>query len=169
MAKARAIPGLEEHDPYGVAAAKVLAVRTQELRDLSAGVLDTSEIDRLHDMRVTTRRLRAALEVFRPCFPKKRFNAVLREVKELADALGERRDRDVAIASLGELAERFSRPDRAGVESLIVWMKGEQARANEALAPFVEPGRIAELTERLAALAAEARRAAAPTNGTAPG
>ena len=55
-------------------------------------------------MRVATRRLRAALEVFEPCFPRKRHRKALKRVKALADALGERRDRDVAI----EFLERFA-------------------------------------------------------------
>ena len=40
-------------------------------------VLDVSDIERVHDMRVATRRLRAALEVFRPCFPRAEFKATL--------------------------------------------------------------------------------------------
>jgi len=32
---------------------------------------------------------RAAMEVFEPCFPRKRFRAALKQVKEIADALGE--------------------------------------------------------------------------------
>ena len=58
-------------------------------------------------MRVATRRLRAALEIFEPCFPAKPYDQALGEVKRLADALGERRDRDVAIAAL----PRLQRPD----------------------------------------------------------
>ena len=70
-------------------------VRAEEVFEHSDGVLDSGEIDRLHDMRVATRRLRAAMEVFEPCFPRKRFRKALKDVKALADALGERRDRDV--------------------------------------------------------------------------
>src|ERR1044072_3978505 len=102
MAKASAIPELGKDDAVPAAAAKVVAVRTRELADEAEGVLDTSDIERVHDMRVATRRLRAALEVFQPCFPKKRFRAALKEVKALADALGEPRDRDVHIADLTE-------------------------------------------------------------------
>ena len=54
-------------------------------------------------MRVATRRLRAAIEVFWPCFPPKQGKQILAEVKALADALGERRDRDVAIEALGDV------------------------------------------------------------------
>ena len=111
MAKARPIPGLHEDDPYALAAARVVVVRADELVELSANVLDTDDIERVHDMRVATRRLRAALEVFEPCFPRKPFTSALKDVKALADALGERRDRDVTIAALSEFT-RAHRPQR---------------------------------------------------------
>ena len=48
-----------------------VAVRAQELFEHADGVLDTADIERVHDMRVATRRLRAVLEIFAPCFPRK--------------------------------------------------------------------------------------------------
>ena len=62
----------------------------------SGGVLDVDEIENVHDMRVASRRLRAALEIFASCFDPEEHEQVLGEVKAIADALGERRDRDVA-------------------------------------------------------------------------
>src|SRR5437762_2524292 len=69
MAKARAIEGLAAEDPYAAAGAKIVAVRSREVADHSHDVLDVTDIERVHDMRVATRRLRAALEIFEPCFP----------------------------------------------------------------------------------------------------
>src|SRR4051812_43032982 len=105
MAKARPIPELGSDASFATAAAKIIAVRARELEDASENVLDVSDIERVHDMRVATRRLRAAMEVFETCFPKKRFRSTLKEVKALADALGERRDRDVHIADLTEFEQ----------------------------------------------------------------
>jgi CHAD domain-containing protein len=161
VAKARAIKDIEEDDAYGVAAAKVIEVRTRELVKHSDGVLDISDIERLHDMRVATRRLRAALEVFEACFPAKPFGAVLKDVKALADALGERRDRDVHIASLAEFSLAVGPQDKLGVESLIGRLGEEQRDANRALEPYVSEQRVAALAERLDELAAAAREAAA--------
>jgi CHAD domain-containing protein len=157
VAKAREIPGLSGDDSYAAAAAKVVEVRARELAQHSAGVLDVSDIERVHDMRVASRRLRAALEVFGPCFPRKRFKAALDDVKAVADALGERRDRDVAIAALEQFAAALPAPDRPGVSSLVAQLREEQRDANEALAPFVSRERLEGLTEQLLALAAEAR------------
>jgi CHAD domain-containing protein len=150
VAKAHPIDGLSEEDPYAAVAAKVLAVRAAELADHATGVLDTNDIERLHDMRVASRRLRAALEVFEPCFPRKQFKAALGEVKQLADTLGERRDRDVTIAALGEFAEAVGTADRAGVASLVADLRSEQAK--RALAPHVSEERLAALAARLGEL-----------------
>jgi CHAD domain-containing protein len=157
MAKAQAIEGISAADNYGEVAARVIFVRTAELVEQARNVLDTSDIERVHDMRVATRRLRAALEVFEPCFPPKAHRRALKRVKRLADGLGERRDRDVAIAALGDFSGRMRTADRAGVESLISELRDEQAQANAELAPLVEPERLARLTGRLEKLAASAR------------
>jgi CHAD domain-containing protein len=160
MARAREVPDLTCEDPYALAAAKVIEVRADELVERSAGVLDMSDIERLHDMRVASRRLRAALEIFEPCFPRKPFRAALREVKAVADALGGRRDRDVAIVALEDLAAKMSAPDRPGVELLVQRLQEEQAAANEALAEFVAEDRLAALRERLRELVGAVREKA---------
>jgi CHAD domain-containing protein len=161
VAKARAIGDLGEDDAYAVAAAKVVRVRTRELVEHSERVLDLSDIERLHDMRVATRRLRAALEVFEPCFPPTSYKSVLTDVKALADALGERRDRDVHIESLTEFSHAVGPQERLGVESLIERLGEEQRDANRALEPYVSEEQVADLAGRLDELAAGAREAAA--------
>ncbi len=122
---------------YAEAAARIVSVRAAELTEHAQGVLDTGDIERVHDMRVATRRLRAALEIFEPCFPAKAYGEALGEVKRLADALGERRDRDVAIAALRNFNDQMPAPDRRGVASLIEQLRDEQEEANRELAPLV--------------------------------
>jgi CHAD domain-containing protein len=149
MAKARAIDGLDPARPYGEAARRIVSVRADELADRSQGVLDITDVERVHDMRVATRRLRAALEAFEPCFPARLWRTTLEDVKRLADALGERRDRDVAIASLERFADSVSDPDAIGIRSLVAELQREQADANEALARHVTGERLEALDARL--------------------
>jgi CHAD domain-containing protein len=165
VAKARPIPGLRCEDSYELAAAKVVAVRAAELAEHSAGVLDTDDIERVHDMRVATRRLRAALEVFEPCFPPKRHRRALKDVKRLADALGERRDPDVAIEGLTEFAASVAAPDRPGVESLIAALRAEQCEANDRLEPYLAADWLAALGQRLQELVDSARGDAPDADG----
>ncbi len=158
MAKARDIVGIDRDMPYAAAAARVVAVRAAEVVEHATGVLDMGEIERVHDMRVATRRLRAALEVFKPCFPADELKGALREVKAIADALGERRDRDVTIATLEDFGRELAAPDRPGIESLVTKLRSEQAEANEDLAGFVDSARLEALRERLDSLVAAAER-----------
>ncbi len=162
MAKARPIPGLGKDDAFASVAARVVEIRAEELVEHSEGVLDLGDIERLHAMRVATRRLRAALEVFQPCFPKKRYRAVHREIKALADELGERRDRDVTLEQLDRFAAGLGAADRPGVRSLAAAVRDEQADANLKLAPSVTRERVEALAGRLADLADAARARVEP-------
>jgi CHAD domain-containing protein len=134
----------------------VVAVRAEEVFDHAPGVLDIDDIERVHDMRVATRRLRAALEVFEPCFPRKRWRRVRKRVGKLADALGERRDRDVAIGFLEGCAGDLSGADLEALGALIGELRAEQLQANEELATFVRAKRLEKLRRRLDELVAEA-------------
>ena len=156
MAKARDIPGLEAQLPYGEAAARTVAVRAEELFDHAAGVLDTTDIERVHDMRVATRRLRAVLEIYEPCFPRKQLRSVLADVKALADSLGERRDPDVQLAQLEEFASAVKPADRPGVEVFAERVRAEQGTANQTLGAALAALEESDLRGRLAALAASA-------------
>jgi CHAD domain-containing protein len=154
VAKARAIEGLEAGQPCAQAAARIVEVRAAEVAEHSGGVLDTVDIERVHDMRVATRRLRAALEIFEPCFPGRLLKPALKEVKRLADALGERRDRDVAIDALERFGAMMPAADRAGISSLVAELRREQVEANEALAGCVTEERLTALGDRLRELVA---------------
>jgi CHAD domain-containing protein len=156
MAKARDIPGLHASMPFAEAAAATVAVRADELFENAEGVLDTSDIERVHDMRVATRRLRAVLEIYAPCFPKDEYRPLLREVKALADALGARRDPDVLLDRLADLETVLPKADAPGIEAFAAPVHEEQARGNETLAQALEHAESTDLRGRLALLAASA-------------
>ena len=142
---------------YGDAAALTVEVRAQEIFDHEEGVLDIHEIERVHAMRVATRRLRAVLEIYEPCFPRKALRPVLAEVKELADALGARRDPDVELLALAQFVASVGPDERAGVQVFIDRTRAEQAEGNVRLATALEEARRMDLRARLADLAQAAR------------
>ncbi len=146
MAKAAEIP-LHPDMTFAEAAALTVAVRAEELFAHSENVLDTSDIERVHAMRVATRRLRAVLEIFSSCFPRDLHRAVLRDVKALADALGERRDPDVQLEALEGVE---------GVQALVARLRAEQQAGNAALAAALRHAEEADLRGQLKALVAEA-------------
>lgn len=152
MAKATDIE-VDPFEPYALAAARIVRVRADELFDHAEGVLDTSDIERVHDMRVASRRLRAVLEIFEPCFPQGDFKTVLRDVKALADALGERRDPDVHVEDMEELEKHMQVAFRPGVEALVEQLRARQVRGNDTLAAALEHVEECRLHERLYSLA----------------
>ena len=155
MAKAAGVE-LSADEPFAQAGARAVRVRAEELFAHSEGVLDTTDVERVHDMRVATRRLRAVLEIFAPCFPKAPFRSALSDVKALADALGERRDPDVQIEALEAAAAAMPAAQRKGVKALAARLRERQARANQELVGALEHAERTDLRGRLLALAEEA-------------
>jgi CHAD domain-containing protein len=151
VARARKVE-LDCEAPFAVAAVAVVEVRAEEVFAQAEGVLDVDDVERVHDMRVATRRLRAALEVFEECFPRKRHRKALKRVKALADALGARRDLDVEIELLESLAGEVAGECSEVVGPLVGELRARQRRANDELAPFVAPKRLRKLRRRLAKL-----------------
>jgi CHAD domain-containing protein len=152
VAKAAEID-VDAFEPYALAAARVVRVRADELFAHAEGVLDTSDIERVHDMRVASRRLRAVLEIFEPCFPTGDFKTALRDVKALADALGERRDPDVHIEDMEAFEQDVLAAVRPGIDALVARLRMRQARGNDTLARALEHIRECDLHARLHSLA----------------
>ena len=141
---------LSADQPYADAAATVIRRRTRAVfAHRRKAVLDLGD----HAMRVATRRLRAALEIFSPCLPRKRGARALADVKALAGALGERRDRDVGLEMLTRLHEGCALAERRAVEVLIEELRREQRQANRKLAKALDRARRRRLRRRLARLA----------------
>ena len=145
---------LRAEQTYGEAAEAVLGARSSDVfAHERERVLDPTRAEGVHKMRVASRRLRAALEIFAPAFPHKPLRTALAEVKLLAAALGKRRDRDVQIELLESLREDGRRSERQAIDDLLADLRREQELANEHLASALEPTDDARLEKRLRRLA----------------
>jgi CHAD domain-containing protein len=81
---------------------QILPLLDAFLREIE-GVRAGRDIEHIHRMRVASRRLRAALPLFKSCFPEKKFRMWMRELQKITRALGDARDTDVQIAFLEHL------------------------------------------------------------------
>lgn len=77
------------------------------------------EIEALHDMRVGSRRLRAALSLFAKVFPKDDFRELDKQAAAITDALGAVRDLDVQLDGLRALQASLPENEAYGVSRLI--------------------------------------------------
>lgn len=100
-------------------AAEVTGERLDRMLSYIDGVRRGDASEPVHQMRVWSRRSRAALEIFHICFEGKAFAEVEREVKATTDALSEARDLDVMMENLKARADKLPASHRTGIESLI--------------------------------------------------
>ena len=137
MAKAQRIQGLDGETTYLVAIGKIIETRFDEMMRHRAGTMLGRDPEELHDMRVGSRRLRAAMDVATECFPVKRYRYYHQTIKQLTDVLGGVRDCDVLRETL--VAYRETRPDseRPAVNRMLQNLRQERdARRLEMLAFF---------------------------------
>lgn len=84
------------------AARKVFGRHLRRVQAHDPGTRDGSDPEDLHDMRVATRRLRAALRVFGEGLPPEFSSRLARDLRWLGGRLGEVRDLDVQAGRLGD-------------------------------------------------------------------
>lgn len=104
------------------------SLRQQLLEMMShlGGTRRGDDIEALHDMRVASRRLRAALSVFAAAFPPKQFAAIEKEVAKTTDALGAVRDSDVQIEFLQAAAEAAPESEKVGLQAFVSHLQSER-------------------------------------------
>ena len=140
MAKPIRIVGLKRTMPIARAAAKVLrGVLLDLLEKMSDGRRDDPSKKGIHDLRVAVKRFREAFRLFRPVLRKKTFRRHRDWIEDLNDALGEVRDRDVALSRLRKLVDGIPQP-HASLTELITRLESER---------FVAAGELATLLGRL--------------------
>lgn len=120
MAKAKDIEGLDCEANVSDWAEKILRVRFEEILENRGAVLDSENVEGVHDMRVATRRLRSAIRDFAPLLKSKPLNKPNKDLKRIADALGAVRDEDVAIIALEKLQKKSrEKTIKGGIAELI--------------------------------------------------
>src|SRR5262245_32089274 len=117
MSKPAPIEGLNADVPLIDAAKKSIAVRLVDVRKFEerlggSGAVDADDV---HDMRVASRRLRAALELFDR---KKQLRAAENGVRTLGDSLGEVRELHVQLGWLADAQKDASDKERGGIAAL---------------------------------------------------
>jgi CHAD domain-containing protein len=103
----------------------------QQLHEMMSNLDGTragDDIEALHDMRVASRRLRAALSVFAAAFPPKPFAVTEKEVAKTTDALGAVRDGDVQIEFMESVIENAPESEKVGLRAFVEHLQKERDR-----------------------------------------
>jgi CHAD domain-containing protein len=154
VARAWDVPGLTGGSRFRDAAGRVILTRWREMMSYRDGTLAGDDIEELHAMRVSSRRLRAAMDAFEGAFPRKTFRPFLRQVKEITDVLGDARDLDVAVERLLDVLPELRVDERPGVEGLIARYRDERAAEDPAISALLRRIEEDDFEGRLAAYVA---------------
>ena len=120
-------PGVKADDPLGEAGRKVLRMHLARMLHFEAGARSGDDPEDLHKMRVATRRMRAAWRVFDGAYRRKVQKRYVRELRTIADALGEVRDVDVLLEDLETYIADLPGTGREAVEPLrSAWRRQRQ-------------------------------------------
>jgi CHAD domain-containing protein len=133
MAKAWKIPDLNPDEPLGECLGKILRARFAEMVSYEEGTLAGVDIEFLHSMRVSSRRVQAALKIFREAFPHKKFRAEYVQIRTLTRALGEVRNFDVFIEKLEKYKPNLNEKDIKALELLIARQKALRTEKRKTL------------------------------------
>ena len=111
--------------------------RWQDVWKAMPAAIEGTDNEGVHDVRVASRRLRAAMDVAAPAFPKSWYKPLHRSAKDITSSLGEVRDRDVILERLQEQRAAASPADWPGIDRLITRIDGERIIAREAMEAYL--------------------------------
>jgi CHAD domain-containing protein len=114
--------------------AGVLLKQTAAIQQEVEGVRQEQDIEYIHRMRVASRRLRTAFDLFNACLPKKKAPVWQKQIQQVTHALGAARDTDVQIDLVNKLYKNLP-GDRykPGISRLLLRLRQRRAKLQVAV------------------------------------
>lgn len=111
--------GVSADDTLAQAGRKVWLYHFALMLSHEEGTLLGENIEELHDMRVATRRMRTAFDIFGPAFDPKIMKHYLKQLRTTGSVLGEVRDMDVLLQNAISYHGKIKENKRQGLEPLL--------------------------------------------------
>ena len=99
--------------------------------------IEGKDIEAVHRVRVSSRRLRAAMDVSTDCFPANWYRPLHKTAKKITQALGEVRDRDVLLDALAKERAAANETEQHGIDFLVPNIKRDRKRARKQMIKFL--------------------------------
>ncbi len=134
--------------------ARFMLAQVHNLEREIQGATYARDSECIHRMRVASRRLRNALDLFWDCLPAKKAKVWRDEVRKVTHALGNARDLDIQIAELTDLYQDWlDIKYKPGYNRLLLRLKQQRTKAqkkvNKTIFKLEESQALAKLSERL--------------------
>lgn len=124
---------------YRILAARYIRRQTKQLAEQLEGVRTAENIEFVHRARVATRRLRAALRMFTPCFKARQVARWQKAIRRTTSKLGDARDRDVQIDFLCRtLSDLNAKECFPGISRILVQVERDRERLQRKVVKAVD-------------------------------
>lgn len=155
-------PGLKINDTMAEGARKTLYFHFKRMVFHEPGTRLGQDIEELHDMRVATRRMRAAIRVFGEYPDKHEIKPFAKELRRVGHTLGAVRDLDVLREKTQVYSEALPAGRRNELEPLIAVLDEEHQKARKKLLDFLDSERYVRFKKRFATFLKKPGAAAPP-------
>ena len=119
MSAATEIKGVAPNENMETCARLIIVGYFREMMSYKDGAIDGTNIEFVHDMRVASRRLRAAMDNFSDCFQGELFKQHYRQIRTITRTMGVVRDLDVLIAHFQSEVQTLPHEEQSGIHGLI--------------------------------------------------
>jgi CHAD domain-containing protein len=137
-------PGLQSDDPMSEAGRKILAYYFARFLAQETPVRAGENGEAVHDMRVATRRLRSALNIFGPFLRERTIKPFEKELRRVGRSLGTVRDLEVALAKAEKYISAALAGDGQGLQPLLDEWQCKQAEARTSLIKTLDSDRYSQ-------------------------
>jgi CHAD domain-containing protein len=124
---------LLKETPLCIAARSLLAERGADFFQCWNKTSSTFEAEDIHDLRVSSRRLREGLRLFEPCYPDKRISRLRKTIRKVTGILGDLRNIDVTLSFLREEAAELGVEHGRELDGCIALYEGNRKKARKLL------------------------------------
>ena len=131
-------PGIESTDPLAEAGRKLMRFQFAEMLRHEEGARLGEEAEALHDMRVATRRLRAAFEVFKRSFKPGALKPYLKGVRLTGRTLGKARDLDVFLENATAYLDALPEDEQSSLDPLTNTWEEQRQNARQDMLIYLD-------------------------------
>jgi CHAD domain-containing protein len=141
-------PGIEPDDPMSEAGRKILRFHFRRMLYNEPGTRLGEDVEALHDMRVATRRMRAALRVFGEYYLPKAAARYSKGLKRTGRALGAARDLDVFRGKTQDYVDTLSVSEQGGLDDFISILERQRETARKRMLVYLDSKKYLRFTDR---------------------
>jgi CHAD domain-containing protein/uncharacterized protein YjbK len=134
----RKAPGIQPDDPMSEAGRKTFRFHYQRMLLHEPGTRQGEDIEALHDMRVATRRMRAAFRIFGDYYERKAVTPYLKGLKRTGRALGPVRDLDVFREKMQAYIDTLPESKQGDLYSYMAVLQARREQARERMLAYLD-------------------------------